>query len=84
MKKSIMLTILTLFIINQSIASENKRDRNSNSVYERLLSRFNCVLEENTNNPQWTCNEMAPKGWGQFYGKKLKDSKLKIKKYVTK
>jgi len=84
MNKSIMLTILTLFLSNQSIAGENKIDRNFNSVYESLLSRFDCVLGLNINNPQWICNEMAPKGWGQFYGKKLKDSKLKIKKYVTK
>ena len=84
MKKSIMLTILTLFISNQSKADENNKVRNSESVYNNLLSRFNCVLGVNINNPQWICNEMAPRGWGQYYGEKLKASKLKRKKYAIK
>ena len=51
-------------------------------IYANLLSRFECVRGPNINNPQWICNEEAPKGWGKFYSDKLKRQKKLRKQYV--
>jgi hypothetical protein len=40
------------------------------------------VRGPNINKPSWVCNEKAPKGWGTFYGEKLKKQKNKRKRFA--
>ena len=61
---------------------ENNSIKNKEVIYSNLLSRFECVRGPNINNPQWICNEQAPKGWGDFHGERLKRQKNLRKKYV--
>jgi len=78
--------IITTFLISGLIfsvsANENKSKKNKEAVYSDLLSRFECVLGPNVNNPKWICNDKAPKGWGKYYSKKLKIEKSYRKQIV--
>ena len=81
MKKT-LITILTTSFISSQLASNEINKTDNESVYLNLLSRFECVRGPNINKPSWVCNEKAPKGWGTFYGEKLKKQKNKNKKFA--
>ena len=81
MKKT-LITILTTSFISSQLASNEINKTDNESVYLNLLSRFECVRGPNINKPSWVCNEKAPKGWGTFYGEKLKKLKNKRKKFA--
>ena len=81
MKKTLIIILTTSFISSQLPSNEIYKTNNE-SVYLNLLSRFECVRGPNINKPSWVCNEKAPKGWGTFYGEKLKKLKNKGKKFA--
>ena len=77
--------IITFLISSLNLtlhATENNSIKNKEVIYSNLLSRFECVRGPNINNPKWICNELAPKGWGDFYGDRLKRQKNLRKEYV--
>ena len=82
MKKTLIIILTTSFISSQ-LASNEIYKTNNESVYLNLLSRFECVIGPNINKPSWVCNEKAPKGWGTFYGEKLKKLKNKRKRFAN-
>ena len=83
-----MKYLTTIFIIAGFVsllsATENKISKNREIIYSNLLSRYDCVLGPNVNNPQWICNEGAPNGWGTYYGNKFKLEKSYGKQLVNK
>ena len=81
MKKT-LITFLTTSFISSQLASNEINKTNNESVYLNLLSRFECVRGPNINKPSWVCNAKAPKGWGTFYGEKLKKQKNKRKRFA--
>ena len=81
MKKTLIIILTTSFISSQ-LASNEIYKINNESVYLNLLSRFEFVIGPNINKPSWVCNEKAPKGWGKFYGEKLKKQKNKRKRFA--
>ena len=81
MKKTLIIILATSFISSQ-LASNEIYKTNNESVYLNLLSRFEGVIVPNINKPIWVCNEKAPKGWGKFYGEKLKKQKNKRKRFA--
>ena len=81
MKKTLIIILTTSFISSQLESNEIYKTNNE-SVYFDLLSRFECVRGPNINKPSWVCNEKAPKGWGKFYGEKLKKQKNKRKRFA--
>ena len=81
MKKTLIIIFTTSFISSQ-LASNEIYKTNNESVYLNLLSRFECVIGPNINKHSWVCNEKAPKGWGKFYGEKLKKQKNKRKRFA--
>lgn len=83
MKYLITIIIVTSFIPTLQ-ATENKITKNKEAIYSGLLSRFDCILGPNVNDPKWICNENAPNGWGEYYGNKLKIEKNKRKRFVKK
>ena len=82
----IRIILLLMFLNTSLIANELKIKKHvkNKSVYINLLSRFGCVLGPNVNNPKWICNKHAPKGWGEFYGKKLEQERQLKKKSALK
>ena len=68
----------------QSNATSQNKNRKLQSIYEKHLSKFECVFGPNLNNPIWVCNDDAPNGWAEFYGKKLKDITQKINREFVK
>ena len=83
MKSTIITFFVSGFLFSLN-ATENKSSKKKETVYSDLLSRFDCVLGPNVNNPQWVCNEKAPKGWAKYYGNKLKIEKGNRKQLVNK
>ncbi len=82
-----MKYIVTTFLISGLIFSASANDqsnKNKEAVYSDLLSRFDCVLGPNVNDPKWICNDKAPKGWGKYYSNKLKKEKYNRKQLVKK
>ena len=82
-----MKYIVTTFLISGLIFSASANDqsnKNKEAVYSDLLSRFDCVLGPNVNDPKWICNDKAPKGWGKYYSNKLKQEKYNRKQLVKK
>ena len=84
MKIMLILTFVFSLILDQySFANANKY-KSKETIYNNLLSRFECTFGPNINNPKWICNEDAPLGWGDYYGKKLKNLKKEKRKYANK
>ncbi len=82
--KYLITTIILAGFISTLQASESKVTKSKEAIYSGLLSRFDCVFGPNVNNPKWICNQNAPKGWGEYYGNKLKIQKSKRKQFVKK
>ena len=80
--KYFLITFLISSLNFNLHATEKISIKNKEVIYANLLSRFECVRGPNINNPQWICNEEAPKGWGKFYSDKLKRQKTLRKHYV--
>mgnify|MGYP007063851272 CR=1 FL=1 len=83
-KKSILLSSLIMLIASQLNASDLNSKIKLQSIYEKQLSRFDCVYGSDINNPEWECNKAAPEGWGSFYGKKYKNISIKINRHLAK
>ncbi len=78
-----VIFILTLIFCIDIFAGDKMKIRKE-LTYLNLLNRFECNLGSNINNPQWICNETAPRGWGAYYGNKLKAEKINRKKVIRK
>ena len=83
-KKSILLSSLIILIASQLNANDLNCKIKLQSIYEKQLSKFDCVYGSDINNPQWGCNNVAPNGWGSFYGKKYKYISIQINRHLAK
>ncbi len=81
--KYLAITFIVAGFVSTLSATENKISKSREQIYSNLLSRYNCVLGPDVNNPQWICNEKAPNGWGTYYGNKLKLEKSYRKQFVN-
>ena len=67
----------------QKVNEYNKKQQEEiNKAKGKNPNNSKPVRGPNINNPQWICNEEAPKGWGKFYSDKLKRQKKLRKQYV--
>ena len=83
MSKKIILMLL-FFVFTAKVQANDNNLVNKEYTYLKLLEKFDCNLGSNINNPTWSCNQFAPKGWAEFYGEKLKNEKQKRKRFANK
>ncbi len=82
MNKYLFFLIMFACLDTHVFSNEQNKKSSKELIYHNLLSRYNCIIGPNINNPQWICNLDAPNGWAQFYGEKLKKIKKNRKRYA--
>ena len=84
MKKIVFFCLIVSCLSSHTFSNEKNTKSNKEFVYNNLLSRYNCIIGPNINNPEWVCNIDAPKGWAKFYGEKLKNIRKNRNRYAVK